>query len=73
MKILQFHARITNNHENHTVPLENHENNEKFMIFIMELLKWLKIFEFHKGITKKNKNHRIPCEDHEKHANVKTS
>ena len=42
MKILQFHARITKNHENHNVPLENHENNENFMIFIMELLKMIK-------------------------------
>ena len=28
MKILELHAKITENHENHRIPYENNENHE---------------------------------------------
>ena len=30
IKVLEYHSRISKNHENHRIPFNNHENHENF-------------------------------------------
>ena len=57
MEIIDWHARNTENNENHRIPHENHEPHCNFKISL----------ENHEN----HENLRIPCDNHENQENIR--